>query len=164
MLNLRMLMLYVRYEEKRWVPRDGKAKSPSRGSGEGTSIYRPEPRSSGHGRMNGTNHGSEERRITRPPVTNDSSPASRSSTPAPIKASTPLPVKASTPMPVKASQPVDTFLLPLAFFSHATFHFPSPFQYHFNLSIYITKQRKIIIHKCQSIYSVHIFCYACPYC
>jgi hypothetical protein len=25
--------------------------------------------------MNGTNHGSEERRITRPPITNDSSPA-----------------------------------------------------------------------------------------
>ncbi|KAL9346719.1 hypothetical protein Peur_061572 [Populus x canadensis] len=95
----------AKYEEKRWVPRDGKVKSPSRGSGEGTSIYRPEP-SSGHGRMNGTNHGSEERRITHPPITNDSSPASRSSTPAPIKAFTPLPVKASTPMPVKASQPV----------------------------------------------------------
>ncbi|XP_011043270.1 PREDICTED: probable ADP-ribosylation factor GTPase-activating protein AGD5 isoform X1 [Populus euphratica] len=95
----------AKYEEKRWVPRDGKAKSPLRVSGERTSIYRPEPRSSGHGRVNDTNHGSEERRITRPPITNDSNPALRSSTPAPIKASTPLPVKASTPMPVKASQP-----------------------------------------------------------
>ena len=125
-------MLYVRYEEKRWVPRDGKVKPPSRVSRERAPIYRPEPISGGHGRMNGTNHGSEERRITRPPITNDSSPASRSSTPVPIKASTPLPVKASTPMPVKASQPVDTFLLPLAFFTHATIHFPSPFHYQFN--------------------------------
>ena len=136
-------MLYVRYEEKRWVPRDGKAKSPSRVNGEKTPT-----RSSGHGQMNDTNDVLEERKATRPPITNGRSPFSKS----------------STPMPVKASQPVDTFLLPLAFFSHATFHFPSPFQYHFNLSIYITKQRKIIIHKCQSIYSVHIFCYACPYC
>ncbi|KAJ6416525.1 hypothetical protein OIU84_002395 [Salix udensis] len=93
----------AKYEEKRWVPRDGKVKPPSRVSRERSPVYRPEPISGGHGRMNGTNHGSEERRITRPP--NDSSPASRSSTPVPIKASTPLPVKASTPMPVKASQP-----------------------------------------------------------
>uniref|UniRef100_A0A6N2KF61 Arf-GAP domain-containing protein n=1 Tax=Salix viminalis TaxID=40686 RepID=A0A6N2KF61_SALVM len=92
----------AKYEEKRWVPRDGKVKPPSRVSRERSPVYRPEPISGGHGRMNGTNHGSEERRITRPP--NDSSPASRSSTPVPIKASTPLPVKASTPMPVKASQ------------------------------------------------------------
>ncbi|KAB5533952.1 hypothetical protein DKX38_017038 [Salix brachista] len=121
----------AKYEEKRWVPRDGKVKPPSRVSRERSPVYRPEPISGGHGRMNGTYHGSEERRITRPP--NDSSPASRSSTPVPIKASTPLPVKASTPMPVKASQPVDTFLLPLAFFTHATIHFPSPFHYHFTL-------------------------------
>ncbi|KAJ6728655.1 ADP-RIBOSYLATION FACTOR GTPASE-ACTIVATING PROTEIN AGD5-RELATED [Salix koriyanagi] len=94
----------AKYEEKRWVPRDGKVKPPSRVSTERTPIYRPEPISGGHGRMNGTNHGSEDRRITRPPITNDSSPASRSSTPVPVKASTPLPVKASTPMPVKASQ------------------------------------------------------------
>ncbi|KAG6754806.1 hypothetical protein POTOM_040604 [Populus tomentosa] len=95
----------AKYEEKRWVPRDGKVKSPSRGSGEGTSIYRPEPRSSGHGRMNGTNHGSEERRITRPPITNDSSPASRSSTPMPVKASQLVARDTKPQEPVRKSEP-----------------------------------------------------------
>ncbi|KAJ6925746.1 ADP-ribosylation factor GTPase-activating protein AGD5-like isoform X1 [Populus alba x Populus x berolinensis] len=99
MLNLRMLMLYVRYEEKRWVPRDGKAKSPSRVNGEKTPT-----RSSGHGQMNDTNHVLEERKVTRPPITNGRSPAAKSSTPMPVKASSPLPVKASTPLAVKASQ------------------------------------------------------------
>jgi hypothetical protein len=123
MLNLRMLMLYVRYEEKRWVPRDGKAKSPSRVNGEKTPT-----RSSGHGQMNDTNHVLEERKVTRPPITNGRSPSSKSSTPMPVKASTPLPVKASsplavkayTPLAVKASQKVDTLSLLLAFVSSAT--------------------------------------------
>jgi stromal membrane-associated protein len=124
-------MLYVRYEEKRWVPRDGKAKSPSRVNGEKTPT-----RSSGHGQMNDTNHVLEERKVTRPPITNGRSPSSRSSTPMPVKASTPMPVKASTPLPVKASSPlpvkaytplavkasqkVDTLSLLLAFVSSAT--------------------------------------------
>ncbi|KAJ6925755.1 hypothetical protein NC651_010242 [Populus alba x Populus x berolinensis] len=115
MLNLRMLMLYVRYEEKRWVPRDGKAKSPSRVNGEKTPT-----RSSGHGQMNDTNHVLEERKVTRPPITNGRSPAAKSSTPMPVKASSPLPVKASTPLAVKASQKVDTLSLLLAFVSSAT--------------------------------------------
>ncbi|CAK7350692.1 unnamed protein product [Dovyalis caffra] len=93
----------AKYEEKRWVPRDGKAKSPSRVSGEKTRSYKPEPSSDGHRQMNGTNHVFEERKIARSPITNHSSPASRSSTPLPVKASTPVPVKAFTPVPVKAS-------------------------------------------------------------
>ena len=108
-------MLYVRYEEKRWVPRDGKAKSPSRVNGEKTPT-----RSSGHSQMNDTNHVLEERKVTRPPITNGRSPASKSSTQMPVKASTPMPVKASTPLAVKASQKVDTLSLLLAFVSSAT--------------------------------------------
>ncbi|XP_011001117.1 PREDICTED: probable ADP-ribosylation factor GTPase-activating protein AGD5 isoform X2 [Populus euphratica] len=80
----------AKYEEKRWVPRDGKAKSPSRVNGEKTPTRR-----SGHGQMNDTNHVLEERKVTRPPITNGRSPASKSSTPMPVKASTPLAVKAS---------------------------------------------------------------------
>ncbi|XP_073264564.1 ADP-ribosylation factor GTPase-activating protein AGD5 isoform X2 [Populus alba] len=91
----------AKYEEKRWVPRDGKAKSPSRVNGEKTPT-----RSSGHGQMNDTNHVLEERKVTRPPITNGRSPASKSSTPMPVKASSPLPVKASSPLPVKGSTPL----------------------------------------------------------
>lgn len=85
----------VRYEEKRWVPRDGKAKSPSRPNGENASIYRPGPGSSGHGQINNSNHASVERKITRPPITNNSSPASTS----------------HTAVPVKVAQQVDTIFL-----------------------------------------------------
>ncbi|KAI5590715.1 hypothetical protein BDE02_04G029400 [Populus trichocarpa] len=87
--------------KKRWVPRDGKAKSPSRVNGEKTPT-----RSSGHGQMNDTNHVLEERKVTRPPITNGRSPSSKSSTPMPVKASTPLPVKASSPLAVKAYTPL----------------------------------------------------------
>uniref|UniRef100_A0A6N2KYE6 Uncharacterized protein n=1 Tax=Salix viminalis TaxID=40686 RepID=A0A6N2KYE6_SALVM len=96
MLKLRILMLNVRYEEKRWVPRDGKAKSLSRVNGEKIPTRR-----GGHGRMNDTNH----RKITCPPVTKSSTPLPvKVSTPLPVKASSPLLAKASTPMAVKASQ------------------------------------------------------------
>ncbi|KAJ6396954.1 hypothetical protein OIU77_021901 [Salix suchowensis] len=114
----------AKYEEKRWVPRDGKAKSLSRVNGEKIPT-----RSGGHGRMNDTNHVFEERKITCPPVTKNSTPLPvKASTPLPVKASspllakvsTPMAVKVSTPMAVKASQKVDTILLLLAFVSPAT--------------------------------------------
>ncbi|KAF9683518.1 hypothetical protein SADUNF_Sadunf04G0022100 [Salix dunnii] len=91
----------AKYEEKRWVPRDGKAKSLSRVNGEKIPT-----RISGHCRMNDHINVFEERKITCPPVTNGNSPAAESSTPLPVKASTALPVKASSPMLAKVSTPL----------------------------------------------------------
>ncbi|KAJ6738096.1 ADP-RIBOSYLATION FACTOR GTPASE-ACTIVATING PROTEIN AGD5 [Salix koriyanagi] len=92
----------AKYEEKRWVPRDGKAKSLSRVNGEKIPT-----RSGGHGRMNDTNHVFEERKITCPPVTKNSTPLPvKASTPLPVKASSPLLAKVSTPMAVKVSTPM----------------------------------------------------------
>ncbi|XVE51259.1 hypothetical protein DITRI_Ditri02bG0025600 [Diplodiscus trichospermus] len=62
----------AKYEEKRWIPRGQKAKSPSRLSEEKEPVRRIGVRSGGYKYMNNINHVSEEKKISHPPVTNDS--------------------------------------------------------------------------------------------
>ncbi|KAK4858602.1 hypothetical protein QYF36_019146 [Acer negundo] len=73
----------AKYQDKRWVPRDGKAKSPLRVSEEKASVHRPGSRS-GQRYANNINHVSEERMIAKPPITNNSISASKRSTPATV--------------------------------------------------------------------------------
>ncbi|GMY31665.1 ADP-ribosylation factor GTPase-activating protein AGD5 [Fagus crenata] len=60
----------AKYEEKRWIPRDGKPKSPTRGQEDKASVHwqRPGERS-GHGHISSSENTFEERKITRPPST-----------------------------------------------------------------------------------------------
>lgn len=83
-----MVLLSVRYEDKRWVPREGKAKSPSRVSEEKVSVYRPRPRGfGGRGYTNSIEHSSEERKITHSTNTNITISSSNNSIPVPPKVS-----------------------------------------------------------------------------
>uniref|UniRef100_A0A5B7A856 Putative ADP-ribosylation factor GTPase-activating protein AGD5 n=1 Tax=Davidia involucrata TaxID=16924 RepID=A0A5B7A856_DAVIN len=74
----------AKYEEKRWIPKDGKPKSPSRGREEKASmqLQRPGDRS-GHGYANSSDNSSEERKNFQAPGMNDSIPATRISIPVP---------------------------------------------------------------------------------
>ncbi|RVX08586.1 putative ADP-ribosylation factor GTPase-activating protein AGD5 [Vitis vinifera] len=84
----------AKYEEKRWVPRDGKAISHSRESQQKASAYRPRPGGSGaHRYTNNVEHSSDKKNI-HPPNTNSSIPASKSRIPAASKVS-----KQTTPDP-----------------------------------------------------------------
>jgi len=60
----------AKYEEKRWIARDGKPKSPTRGQEDKASVHwqRPGERS-GHGHISSSENTYEERKITRPPST-----------------------------------------------------------------------------------------------
>ncbi|OAY26105.1 hypothetical protein MANES_16G021800v8 [Manihot esculenta] len=78
----------AKYEEKKWIPRDSKAKSPPQLSGEKVSIFRAGPENTVHKQMKNNNHAAEERKIT-PPNTNDKRPASKSCTPAPASVNAP---------------------------------------------------------------------------
>ena len=81
------IYISVRYEEKRWVPRDGKAISHSRESQQKASAYRPRPGGSGaHRYTNNVEHSSDKKNI-HPPNTNSSIPASKSRIPAASKVS-----------------------------------------------------------------------------
>ena len=63
MLRLGSSLLFVRYEEKRWVPRDGKTKSTSSTSAEKVSVHTSRPRSSGeHGYTNSDEHSAVEKK------------------------------------------------------------------------------------------------------
>uniref|UniRef100_A0A5B6YID3 Putative ADP-ribosylation factor GTPase-activating protein AGD5 n=1 Tax=Davidia involucrata TaxID=16924 RepID=A0A5B6YID3_DAVIN len=76
----------AKYEEKRWIPRDGKAKSSSIVREERASVYKSGPGiSSGIGHSNGIKHLSEERKSPQLPNTNKSLPASTSSNSVPPK-------------------------------------------------------------------------------
>lgn len=72
-----------RYEDKRWIPRDGKPTSPTREQEDKASVYwqRPGERN-GHGHVSSPENTFEERKNTRPP---SSSPATRISIPLPPK-------------------------------------------------------------------------------
>ncbi|KAK3188090.1 hypothetical protein Dsin_027651 [Dipteronia sinensis] len=73
----------AKYQDKRWVPRDGKAKSPSRVSEEKASVHRPGS-GSGQRYANSMNHVSEERTIAQPHITNNSISAPKHTTPATV--------------------------------------------------------------------------------
>ncbi|KAK9268206.1 hypothetical protein L1049_010649 [Liquidambar formosana] len=78
----------AKYEDKRWVPREGKAKSPSRVSEEKVSVYRPRPRDfGGRGYTNSIEHSSEEKKITHSPNTNITISSSNNCIPGPPKIS-----------------------------------------------------------------------------
>ncbi|KAB1217201.1 putative ADP-ribosylation factor GTPase-activating protein AGD5 [Morella rubra] len=72
-----------RYEDKRWIPRDGKPTSPTREQEDKASVHwqRPGERN-GHGHVSSPENTFEERKNTRPP---SSSPATRISIPLPPK-------------------------------------------------------------------------------
>ncbi|KAL9441323.1 hypothetical protein AB3S75_019911 [Citrus x aurantiifolia] len=74
----------AKYEEKRWVSRDGQAKSPPRGLEEKASIHWQRPgEKSGHGYTDNSENLSEERKHVQAPSTKDSVPATRISLPLP---------------------------------------------------------------------------------
>ncbi|XWS15676.1 hypothetical protein CRYUN_Cryun34aG0022200 [Craigia yunnanensis] len=60
----------AKYEQKRWIPRGRKAKSPSSVTEEKESLHRIGARSGGYKYVNNVNHVTEEKKITHPPVTN----------------------------------------------------------------------------------------------
>ncbi|XP_012091515.1 ADP-ribosylation factor GTPase-activating protein AGD5 isoform X2 [Jatropha curcas] len=76
----------AKYEEKRWVPRDGKAKLPPKVIVEKASIYRSGLEAS-HKGMEKINHVFEERKITPPAIANDNRPTSKSCKPVSVKTS-----------------------------------------------------------------------------
>ncbi|KAK9212371.1 hypothetical protein WN943_001753 [Citrus x changshan-huyou] len=74
----------AKYEEKRWVSRDGQAKSPPRGLEEKASIHWQRPgEKSGHGYTDNSENLSEERKHVQAPSTKDSVPAARIGLPLP---------------------------------------------------------------------------------
>lgn len=77
--------MFVRYEEKRWVPRGGNTKSPSRVSEEKASFHRPLPSSSGHRYTNNINRVPEVRNIAHPPNASKKFAALTHSSPATVK-------------------------------------------------------------------------------
>ncbi|CAL2251580.1 unnamed protein product [Prunus armeniaca] len=74
-LGVWVLMLSIRYEHKKWVPRDGKAKSPPRVNEEKNSVYRARPEtSSPHGHVKETERFSEEQKGAHPPSASNRAP------------------------------------------------------------------------------------------
>ncbi|XP_057996645.1 ADP-ribosylation factor GTPase-activating protein AGD5 isoform X2 [Hevea brasiliensis] len=94
----------AKYEEKRWVPRDGKAKSPPKVSEEKASFFRPGPESAVPEQMKNINHAYEERKSSPPPKTNDNRPASISCTPASVKESQQVALVTKPQEPVQNSE------------------------------------------------------------
>ncbi|XP_008224960.1 PREDICTED: probable ADP-ribosylation factor GTPase-activating protein AGD5 isoform X2 [Prunus mume] len=65
----------AKYEHKKWVPRDGKAKSPPRVNEEKNSVYRARPEtSSPHGHVKETERFSEEQKGAHPPSARNRAP------------------------------------------------------------------------------------------
>ncbi|BBH00828.1 ARF-GAP domain 5 protein [Prunus dulcis] len=65
----------AKYEHKKWVPRDGKAKSPPRVTEEKNSVYRARPEtSSQHGHVKETERFSEEQKGAHPPSASNRAP------------------------------------------------------------------------------------------
>jgi hypothetical protein len=86
-LGLRSLV-FARYQDKRWVPRDAKEKSSSRVNEEKGSVYRPGPGSSSwYGYRKNIEHSSEERNDAHPPRTNNRITTSKSSVPVAVEVS-----------------------------------------------------------------------------
>ncbi|KAH9796761.1 Arf-GAP domain-containing protein [Citrus sinensis] len=75
----------AKYEEKRWIPRGGNTKSPSRVSEEKASFHRPLPSSSGHRYTNNINRVPDVRNIAHPPNASNDIAAPKHSSPATVK-------------------------------------------------------------------------------
>ena len=76
----------AKYEEKRWISRDGMAKSPPRGQDEKSSVSWQRPgEKSGHGYTSSSENLFEERKRTQAPTKRESVPLGRVSIPVPPK-------------------------------------------------------------------------------
>ncbi|XWS11099.1 hypothetical protein CRYUN_Cryun38cG0054600 [Craigia yunnanensis] len=76
----------AKYEEKRWVPRDGKSKSPPRGWDEKASSRWQRPmEKSGHGHISNSENSFDERRNIQASTKKENIPATRVSLPVPPK-------------------------------------------------------------------------------
>ncbi|XP_017980519.1 PREDICTED: probable ADP-ribosylation factor GTPase-activating protein AGD5 [Theobroma cacao] len=75
----------AKYEEKRWVPRDGKSQSPPRGSDERAPHWQRPIEKSGHGHISNSENSFEERRNIQASSRKESLPATRVSLPVPPK-------------------------------------------------------------------------------
>ncbi|KAL5548012.1 hypothetical protein UlMin_003243 [Ulmus minor] len=76
----------AKYEDKRWVARDGKPKSPSRGREEKATMHWPRPAERiGHGYTGSSENSFHERKNLQPPTRKDAVPATRISVPIPPK-------------------------------------------------------------------------------
>ncbi|PON44584.1 Arf GTPase activating protein [Parasponia andersonii] len=74
----------AKYEEKRWVSREGKSKSPSRGQEEKAPMYWPRPvERVGHGYTGSSERLSEERKNIQQPTRKENVPATKVSIPVP---------------------------------------------------------------------------------
>ncbi|KAG4166604.1 hypothetical protein ERO13_A13G143700v2 [Gossypium hirsutum] len=103
----------AKYEEKRWIPRNRRSKSPPRGLDErATSHWQRPTEKSGHGHVSNSDNSFEERRTSQASSRKENLPATRISLPVPPKGPnqvTPVrepetvvavPVEATTPPPV----------------------------------------------------------------
>ncbi|PIA25907.1 hypothetical protein AQUCO_10300001v1 [Aquilegia coerulea] len=96
----------AKYEEKRWIPRDGRQKSPSKAYEERASVHRQRPgETGGRGYTNIVTHSSEERRNL-PPPTKTGVPARTINVPAPTKVSNQVSADPKPAEVVKKPQPV----------------------------------------------------------
>ncbi|XP_010268821.1 PREDICTED: probable ADP-ribosylation factor GTPase-activating protein AGD5 [Nelumbo nucifera] len=96
----------AKYEEKRWIPRDGKAKT-SGVQEERASAYRQRPvDKGGHGHANNVEHSSMERKNPTPSSTKSNPPPIKSSIPAPPKASEQAPPDPKPESAVQKPEPV----------------------------------------------------------
>ncbi|XP_021288672.1 probable ADP-ribosylation factor GTPase-activating protein AGD5 [Herrania umbratica] len=75
----------AKYEEKRWVPRDGKSQSPPRGWDERAPRWQRPMEKSGHGHISNSENSFEERRNIQASSRKESLPATRISLPVPPK-------------------------------------------------------------------------------
>lgn len=80
------IFIWFRYEDKRWIAKDGKPKSPSRAHEENASIHwQRQVESSGHGYIGKSGKKFEERKNTQTASRRDTVPGGRISLPVPPK-------------------------------------------------------------------------------
>lgn len=85
-ISLSYFAFSYRYEEKRWIPRDGQAKSPPRRQDEKASDqWQRHGEKSGHGYSNSSENLFEEKKHVQTSSTKDNIPATRISIPVPPK-------------------------------------------------------------------------------
>ncbi|KAF8370150.1 hypothetical protein HHK36_031780 [Tetracentron sinense] len=97
----------AKYEEKRWIQKAGKPKSPSRVQEEKVSVSRQRLGDrGGHGYTNNLEHTSEERKNLHQPTTKNNVPATKNSIPAPPKESEKVTSESKPQQVVQKPEPV----------------------------------------------------------
>ncbi|XP_050215230.1 ADP-ribosylation factor GTPase-activating protein AGD5-like isoform X2 [Mercurialis annua] len=97
----------AKYVDKRWVPREGKATSPSRMSVEKAAVYKPGPESTNNKQMNSVSNASEVKKSTSPPITKNNNPP-KISTPQFVTTSQQVKVDPKPQEPVQKLEPAVT--------------------------------------------------------